>query len=917
MPEVPSDPSPVGFVGREAELRALRDVAATSGSGRPRTVLIEGAPGIGKTTLVARLLDEVGEARVVRCAGEEGERDLPFGVADQLLRSLTGAAAGGLGAGDYVAVGSAIRDALAASDSRLTVVVVDDVQWVDRDSVRALLFAIRRLVVEPVLTLFCVRSVDASALPEGLVSLAERMTLAPFSADELGALADGLRIELPAAAAQRLRSHTRGIPLHARALLEELPASTWIEGDRPLPAPRSFSALIQARLERCASGTRALVEACAVVGDDWGLSALGTVAGVDEPVPALDEAVAEGLLAVDWHEPGRPVSVAHALVRAAVEQALGPAQRVRLHLAAAATSPDPVTVMRHRAAASPGADEDLADAIDALARAERDQGAWVRAASLWRSAAAVSGSARTADERRLRAIDAYLAGTDLVGARALAATLEPAPMDALRGAVLGRLALWGPSPRDAEPLLEAAWAACDAAHDPDLAADIALRLSVYWISRMRTRRARVWAQRALEIAPGRTPPEDWAQMLLARFRLRAAERIGAGSATLPVLDGEVSAIATIRGWRRLRDDDIAGARAELETALRAPAAPDARPSTMTGLVWALFVAGAWDQAAVETERLLALIAGWVQPMYPPMYPFTWWMLVAVPAARGDSEQAERLLGLATETANDTERCVVGLGLTRAIVAYTRGDATGVLEALDPLRALRAREDLDGPPHEWQHLYADALVDLGRLPEAETILDEYEPLAVRQGRRAVGARLARVRGRLHAARGEYAEAEEAFQAALGWLDGLTMPYRRAAVELAYGESLRRARRRREAAARLGSALATFEALGARPARDRCRRELDACGVGGAAGRAGRAGGGGRLTPQEAAIAERVAAGLRNREIAEELMVSTRTVEFHLTNIYAKLGLKSRAQLVARGVEASTRPPSLTPGGRATH
>ena len=651
------------------------------------------------------------------------------------------------------------------------------------------------------------------------------------------------------------------------------------------------------------------MEACAVVGDDWGLSELGTVAGVAQPVPALDEAVAEGLLAVEWDRPGRPVSAAHALVRAAVEQALGPAQRVRLHLAAAATSQDPVTVMRHRAAAAPGADEDLAEEIDALARAEQDQGAWIRAASLWRSAAAVSGGASKADERRLRAIDAYLAGTDLVAARALAATLDPAPIDALRGAVLGRLALWGPSPRDAEPLLEAAWAACDDADDPDLAADIALRLSVYWISRMRTRRARVWAQRALELAPGRTPPEDWAQMLLARFRLRAAERLGPRSATLPVPEGEVSAVATIRGWRRLRDDDIAGARAELEAALRAPAAPDGRPSTITGLVWALFVSGAWDQAAVETERLLALIAGWVQPMYPPMYPFTWWMLVAVPAARGDAEQAERLLRLATETANDTERCVVGLGLTRAIVAYTRGDAASVVEALEPLRALRAGEDLDGPPHEWQHLAGDALVDLGRLPEAQTLLDEYEPLAVRQGRRAIGARLARVRGRLHAARGEYAEAEAAFQAALERLDGLAMPYRRASVELAYGESLRRARRRREAAARLGSALATFESLGARPARDRCRRELDACGVGGAGSRDGT---GGRLTPQEGAIAERVAAGLRNREIAEELMVSTRTVEFHLTNIYAKLGLKSRAQLAARRAGHSRWPRhALTP------
>ncbi len=894
-----SDVESVGFVGREAELRALREVAAISASGRPRTVLIEGSPGIGKTTLVARLL-EVVEARVVRCAGEEGERDLPFGVADQLLRSLTGAAVGSLGASDYVAVGGDIRDALAASESRLTLVVVDDVQWVDRDSMRTLLFAIRRLVVEPVLTLFCVRSADTSMLPSGLVSLADRMTLAPLSADELGEMADRLRIELPASAAQRLHLHTHGIPLHARALLEELPASTWVEADRRLPAPRSFSALIQARLKRCSSETRDLVEACAVVGDEWGLSELATVAGIEEPVPALDEAVTEGLLVVDWDRSGHPVSAAHALVRAAIEQALGPAQRVRLHLAAAATSPDPVAVMRHRAAASPGADETLAEEIDALARGEQEQGAWVRAASLWRSAATVSADLQKADERRLHAIDAYMAGTDLVAARAMAATLDPAPVDPLRGAVLGRLALWGPAPRDAESLLEAAWAACDASDDSGLAADIALRISVYWISRMRTPRARDWAERALEVAPERTPPEDWARMLLAKVRSGPARAAAPGDATLPQREGEFSALATIRGWRRLRDDDLTGARAELAAALRAPASPDTRPSTLTGLIRALFLAGAWDQAAVETERLLAIIAGWVQPMYPPMYPFTWWMLVAVPAARGDWDQADRLVGLATDTANDTERCVVGLGLTRAVVAHTRGDHARVVESLEPLRALSGREDVDEPPQEWQDLHADALVDLGRLSDAETFLHRYEPLAVRQGRRSASARLARVLGRLLATRGDYAAAEAAFRAALERLDGLAMPYESALVELAYGECLRRARRRRQAAARLRSALATFESLGARPARDRCRRELAACGVGGAASRAGT---GGRLTPQEAAIAERVAAGLRNREIAEELMVSTRTVEFHLTNTYAKLGLTSRAQLAAHGARAS--------------
>jgi DNA-binding NarL/FixJ family response regulator len=122
----------------------------------------------------------------------------------------------------------------------------------------------------------------------------------------------------------------------------------------------------------------------------------------------------------------------------------------------------------------------------------------------------------------------------------------------------------------------------------------------------------------------------------------------------------------------------------------------------------------------------------------------------------------------------------------------------------------------------------------------------------------------------------------------------MPYEEALIELAYAQFLRRQRRRREATARLSEARARLAELGARPALERCERELAACGH----ATAPEHDGAGTLTPQERAVARLVASGLGNRRVAEELMVSVRTVETHLTRIYGKLGVTSRAELAAR-------------------
>jgi DNA-binding CsgD family transcriptional regulator len=187
------------------------------------------------------------------------------------------------------------------------------------------------------------------------------------------------------------------------------------------------------------------------------------------------------------------------------------------------------------------------------------------------------------------------------------------------------------------------------------------------------------------------------------------------------------------------------------------------------------------------------------------------------------------------------------------------------------------------------------VSAGRLAEAEVFLAPHEELAAVRGRGSMVARLARVRGRLEAGRGRLPAAEAAFGRAVQVLERVELPFQRALVELAYGQVLRRAGQRRAAAERLSAARERLVGLRARPWVERCEQELAACGLAPAKRSDFDPS---RLTAQELAVARLVAVGMSNRQVASELFISIKTVQFHLTHIYAKLGVSSRAELAAQ-------------------
>ena len=228
----------------------------------------------------------------------------------------------------------------------------------------------------------------------------------------------------------------------------------------------------------------------------------------------------------------------------------------------------------------------------------------------------------------------------------------------------------------------------------------------------------------------------------------------------------------------------------------------------------------------------------------------------------------------------------------AHLAAAAGDPAAVLTASAPLVELAHEAPAEPGFWPWENLYADALIDLDRLADAEAFLRCHEPRVL--DRRSMTARLARSRARLDALRRDDARAEAGFEASAAMLRAIGMPYELALTELAHGRFLRRRRRRRAAAESVAAARERFAALGARPALESCDRELHASGL-----TPTRAEGGDpRLTPQEQTVAELVISGMTNREIAAELMVSTKTIEVHMTRVYSKLAVPSRAELRAR-------------------
>lgn len=865
-------------VGRDQELAALARRSRAAETAGADLVAVIGEPGVGKSVLL-RQLAEQHPGPVWWSQAAEWESAVPGAVLRQLLQDDVPA--------DPVDAAAVVVGRIASTP---VLAVVDDAQYADIVSIQALTTVVRRYRHLALSVVFACPGQDW-ANTNDLVEIVRLGGLASAAIAELAALHGRL---LHPAMVDNLTQHTGGNPRDVLALLDEVSASVWSQPESRLPAPAHVVADIRDRLERCGPSGRVLVESLAILGDDESLDTVMRLAGLDDPLGAIDEAAAAGLLAAS---PEYQPRLRNPLIRAAVIDLMGVRAASNAHRRAAATVDDPVRQLHHQVAATPLSDIVLADEVERLARDRSTQGAWAEAARLFRDASRLSSDPLLRNDRLMKSVDALVAAGDCIGAAALLPAIESSRETPLRNAVLAYLAIVRGRAAEADVRLHAAWDIVDAAREPETAALIAQRFVLHSLARCRGEELVQWADRAVALA-GDDSPAALEAAAIRGLGLSACGQYGEAVAAYDDLSrrirhgAQAQRITMGRGWLQLSRDDIDGARSSLEGAVAMAALGGSARITLWSLGWLArvqFLTGDWDRALHTVEQGGALAASTGIVLATPLLA---WTATQVHALRGDWAKAADAVRGADTVTQDYQLMQIPMLLARGHIAEAQADYAKVRGALSPLTRMTSGTVLHEPGlWPWADALVIALAVDGQLDTADMLLRRHEEFA--GGHRSATARLRAARGRLLGARSDLPAAREAFDEALALLDGLPLRYDLARVNFGYGQMLRRAGKRREADVLISTARELYLSLGAQTFVQRCERELKAAGL----HQLGRPRARVELTPQEEAVTSLVARGLSNREVATELYVSPKTVQYHLTRIYAKLGVRSRTELTA--------------------
>jgi class 3 adenylate cyclase/DNA-binding CsgD family transcriptional regulator len=914
-PEPPAPPQSPHLVGREDELARLPPFL-TKARAAPAALLIEGEAGIGKTTLwraaVARAREQ--GFRVLSARPAEAERELAFAALGDLLADsheeiralppqyrrpleaallLADESAGPPTEPRAIAVGLlAVLRALGARGPLL--VAIDDVQWIDAASATALAFALRRAAEQPLAILLARRSGLEVALPLALEQslVLDRISLAPLSLGALGRiLRETLGTSFSRPLVRKLHERSGGNPFFALELARALEARRGevAPGDE-LPVPDDLKRLLAARLELLAGETRESLAALAARAEPRFEDVVA-----DE---ALEPAFAAGVIRLE----GERLRFAHPLLAAAAYEALTPQRRRTLHRRLADASENVEQRARHLALATVGTDPDLAALLDAAAASARTRGAPEIAAEL--AEAALRFGDPDDDDLYARRVAVAMEHNFVAGnfgrARALLDDALAKPLAAsARARLLARGLHHDPSLVSDGDARIAEWQeALNATDDAAVRAQILTDLAYTHAWQRNVAAAAPYAEAALEAAEeagdhgmlaaalcsaatsrfnlGRGAPAD----LMAR-----ALEVDAACGSVPIADRPLTQVGWITKW----SGDIDSARPLLERAIEIGVERDD-----SSVLIPLFYSTALEFLAENWQRGLELTDAVYEVGIESGRPWVVCTRLVVRslflAHLGDEEGARRCESDALETGEDIE---VNPILQSALSVLDLSlDAPGLALA----RARRTTEErraagIAEPALLWSFpIHAEAAIAVGELEEAEELLDWIEPIATRLDRAWALACAARCRGLLAAARGDEASALADFERALA--EHERVQYRRfdrARTLLAQGRTLRRFKHKRTAREAIEAALAIFEELGAKLWAENARRELARIG-----GRRRSEG----LTETEQRVAELVAAGRSNKEVAGELYVTVRTVETNLTKIYAKLGIRSRTELARR-------------------
>ena len=912
----PSAGRPAGLLGRDLELAQLAAMVDRARAGSPGSVVIEGAPGVGKTALLDAAVGGAEGCTVLRFGGVESESALGFGALFGLLAPLTveleavpgpsGAAlrsALGIGEGqpvDRLSAGAGLLLLLAAVAATTPLLIIgDDVQWFDPESLDLLAFAVRRLRADAVVCWLAAREREIPSQLEGF----ERLALDGLDRASSRALLERDGRRLSETVVERLWFETAGNPLALTELsarrgqgeLDETGPTASLPplGDRLRDA---FSAQVTTLDE---GSQRALVVAAASFTSslDLVVDALRRL-GLD--ADALHPAEQQALITIG----GGTLSWRHPLLRAAVHDRAAAAERRAAHAALAdAAGSRGLDGQRawHRAAAALGPDEEVAAELEKVGAEAVRRGAWPTAARAYTQAAQLSPDGDERVRRQLLAAEFAAAVGDFDQALALADRAQRNSADArlraqawlIRGRVAilsGQLAVWPAR------LVEAAEAVAEV--DPAMAAIMMIEAVVSHLGSGDREQFIRTARRAWEI--GR-PLGGMIEAAAATARAASMVIYETPRDALPLLARAAPAMQDPSLWQIAPElaglygrvifgtGDFAGGERLLAAIIdhsRQTGAVRGRYYPLVNRAIALFELGRWPAALADAEEAIELCSP--QPD-SQVLALAQSAAALIEAGRGHGERARELAELSIATCARAgspmlPRAPAALALL-ALGAELPEAAVAALERIDPRFS-----DMSEPSWYWlEPLRVEAYGRAGQRAAAQQILARLQFQASRSSGPWAAAVTARCEGLL--------ANDDAFAAhfddALAKFRPLPLPFDRAWTQLCYGERLRRARRRRDARTQLSRAADTFRALGAEAWLRRAERELAAAGQRASAPRPPTPWS--QLTAAETRVTRQIIDGATYEEAATALFLSPRTIETHLRQIYRKLGVRSRTEL----------------------
>ena len=906
-------------MGRAAERRMLESLAGAVRAGESRALVLDGEPGVGKTALLDYLSEQASECLVARAAGVQSEIELAFAGLHQLcapmlghLGALPGPQRGalrtafGISAGpppDRLLVGLAAAGLLSEVASRQPLIcIVDDQQWLDQASARALGFVARRLAAAPVALVFATRVVgeELTGLP--------RLPVAGLHDQDARALLDSvLAGTLDSQVRDLIVAEARGNPL---ALLElprgltpeQLAGGFGLPGEAPLAGGVEES--LRRQLDALPGQARRLLQLASADPSGDPVLVWRAAGRLGIPAQAAEPAVKAGLVQF-----GMQVRFRHPLVRAAAYRSAPRRDRFQSHAAlAAVTDPaaDPDRLAWHRAQATAAPDEEVAAELERSARRAQTRGGLPAAAAFLEQAALLTPDAgRQAVRAFHAAVAKHQAGAPDAAAELLAVA-EAGPLDELTRArvslLRGHMGFASGHSADGPPrLLEAA--RLFEALDPGLARETYLDAfsAAMYVGRLAGQAGLPEVARAARGA--RTAPDRGQApgLLLDALAVLYTDGYQTGApavqeAVRAFRDEKQGASALIRwcfvaarGAQDVWDDeswqDLAARHARLA---RDAGALPVLPLALNERISVHLHAGELTEAASLVPELETIreVTGSNLPAYGAMALAGW---------RGRSQEALQLI---EATIEDVTPRGEGIGLSLA--HYTASVLSNGLGQYE--EAAVSAELASGYPEE--------------LGFANLALAELAEAAVRSGQAASAAaaadRLARttrssgtawglgIEARTRALLSDGDPAERLYRRSIERLSSAPARADLARAHLLYGEWLRRERRRGEARDQLRVAHGMLEAMGMDAFAERARRELLATSERSRPRavqppRLHAHGASESLTVQEARIARLARDGLTNPEIAIRLFISTRTVQHHLSNVFMKLGVSSRGEL----------------------